>query len=77
MNPATMTTPVTKRPNVVFAKFLRDVIDEIWYNDLKDADTLYTKVTAIDIMTLLDANSGGQHAINMISLRTNMTQYYT
>jgi hypothetical protein len=57
-------------------KFLRDVVDEIWYNDLKDADTFYTKVTAIDIMALLDANSGGLHAVDMISLRTNMTQYY-
>jgi len=59
------------------AKFLRDVVDEMWYNDLKDDDTFYTKVTAIDIMALLDANSGGLHAIDMISLRTNMTQYYT
>jgi hypothetical protein len=58
------------------AKFLRDVVDEIWYNDLKDADTFYTKVTAIDIMALVDANSGGLHAVDMISLRTNMTQYY-
>ena len=58
------------------AKFLRDVVDEIWYNDLKDAETFYTKVTAIEIMALLDANSGGLHAVDMISLRTNMTQYY-
>jgi hypothetical protein len=58
------------------AKFLRDVMDEIRYNDLKDADTFYTKVTAIDIMALLDANSGGLHAVDMTSLRTNMTQYY-
>ena len=58
------------------AKFLRDVVDEIWYNNLKDADTFYTKVMAIDIMALLDANSGGLHSVDMISLRTNMTQYY-
>jgi hypothetical protein len=58
------------------AKFLRGVVDEIWYNNLKDADTFYTKVTAIDIMALLDTNSGGLHAVDMISLRTNMTQYY-
>ena len=38
------------------AKFLRDVVDEIWYNDLKDAETFYTKVTAIEIMAFLDAN---------------------
>jgi hypothetical protein len=55
------------------AKFLRNVVDEIWYNDLKDADTFYTKVSAIDIMALLNANSGGLHAVDMIFLRTNMT----
>jgi hypothetical protein len=58
------------------AKFLCDVVDEIWYNSLKDADTFYTKVTAIEIMALLDANSGGLHAVDMISLHTNMTYYY-
>ncbi len=58
------------------AKFLRNVVNEIWYNDLKDAKTFYTKVTAIDIMALLDANSRGLHAVDMISLRTNMMQYY-
>ena len=26
------------------AKFLRNVVDEVWYNNLKDADTFYTKV---------------------------------
>jgi hypothetical protein len=58
------------------AKFLREVVDKVWYNDLKDADTFYTKVTALEIISFLDANSGGLHAINMISLCTNMHQYY-
>ena len=58
------------------AKFLRNVVDKIWYNDLEDTDLFYTKVTAIDIMALLDANSGGLHAVDMITLRTNMIQYY-
>jgi hypothetical protein len=58
------------------ANFLCDVINEIWYNNLKNADTFYTKVTAIDIMTLLDANSSGLHALNMITLCMNTTQYY-
>jgi len=58
------------------AKFLREVVDEVWYNDLKDADTFYTKVTALEIISFLDANSGGLHAIDMISLRTNMHPYY-
>jgi hypothetical protein len=58
------------------AKFLRDVVDKVWYNDLKDAKTFYTQVTALEIMTFLDLNSGGLHAMNMLSLRTNMHQYY-
>ncbi len=49
----------------------------MWYNDLKDADTFYTKVTAHEIIAFLNANSGGLHAINMISLCTNMHNYYT
>jgi hypothetical protein len=31
---------------------------------------------AINIMSPLDANSRGLHALNMITLCTNMTQYY-
>jgi hypothetical protein len=31
---------------------------------------------AIDVMALLDANSGGLHAVDMITLLTNMIQYY-
>jgi hypothetical protein len=58
------------------SKFLRNVVDEIWYNNLKHANTIYTKVTAIDIMSLLDANSGGLHVLNMILLCTDMMQYY-
>ncbi len=58
------------------AKFLQDVVDKIWYNDLKDADLFYTKVTAIGIVALLDANSRGLHAVDMITFCTNMIQYY-
>jgi hypothetical protein len=57
-------------------KFLRKTVDEVWYNDLKDADTFYTKVTALKLISFLNANSGGLHAIDMISLHTNMHQYY-
>jgi hypothetical protein len=59
------------------AKFLREVIDEVWYNNLKDANTFYTKLTAREIILFLDANCRGLHAIDMISLRTNMHNYYT
>ncbi len=58
------------------SKVLRNVVDKIWYNDLKYTKTFYTKVTALEIMAHLDANSRGLHAIDMISLHSNMTQYY-
>jgi hypothetical protein len=58
------------------AKFLSDVVNKIWYNNFEDAELFYTKVMAIDIMALLDANSGGLHAVDMITLHTKMIQYY-
>jgi hypothetical protein len=58
------------------AKFLRNVVDKIWHNNLKGVKTFYTKITALEIMAHLNTNWGGLHAIDMISLRSNMTQYY-
>jgi hypothetical protein len=41
-------------------KFHHDVVDEIWYNDLKDAKTFYTKVMALEIMAhTLTQTAGG------------------
>jgi hypothetical protein len=56
------------------AKFLQETVNEVWFKDLKVADSFYTKVSALEIISFLDANSGGLHAIDMISLRTNMHQ---
>ncbi len=55
---------------------LYNVVDEILCNNLKNTDTFYTKVTAINIMALLNTNSGGLHAVDMIMLHTDMMQYY-
>jgi hypothetical protein len=57
------------------AKFLCNVVDDIWYNNLKNTNT-YTNIMAFNIMSLLDANSGELHALNMILLCTDMMQYY-
>ncbi len=53
-------------------KFLREIVKEVWYNNLKDADTFYTKVLALKIMAFLNANSRGLHTVDMITLCTNM-----
>jgi hypothetical protein len=58
------------------AKFLRGSVNEVWYKNLKDADTLYPMVLALKIMTFIEVSSRGLHAIDMISLCTNMHQYY-
>jgi hypothetical protein len=58
------------------AVFLCESVNEVWYNNLKDANTFYTRVMALTIIEFLDANSGGLHAVDMISLCTNMHQYY-
>ena len=58
------------------AKFFLATVDETWYANLKDADTFYTKVIAFKIIAFLDANTGGLHAGNMFTLRTNMHGYY-
>ena len=55
------------------ASFLREVVDDLW---IKDSNTFYTKVTALEIMAHLDANSRGLHAINMLTLRTSKQTYY-
>jgi hypothetical protein len=57
-------------------KFLCNVVDKLWYNNLKDTETFYTKVTTLEIMANFYSNSRGLHAIDMISLCLNMTQYY-
>ena len=58
------------------SKFLSNVVDKIWYNNLKTSDTFYTKVMAINIMSLLGVNSGGLHALDMILLCMDMIQFY-
>ena len=57
-------------------KFLRDLVDETWYKDLKDAEAFYTEVTAFDLLDHLDRNCGGLHAIDLVHLNTEMMGYY-
>ena len=56
--------------------FLQAVIDELWYQDLKDAATFYNTVTAHAILAHLDSNCGGLHASELIALPGEMAGYY-
>ena len=58
------------------AKFLREAVDEIWYRDLRHAISFYTTVNAMTIMTHLNANCGGLHPSELVTLPTDMMGYY-
>jgi hypothetical protein len=58
------------------AKFLLATVDKTWYADLKDVDTFYTKVLAINLMAFLDANSGGSTLSTCSLSGQTCTAYY-
>lgn len=58
------------------SKFIRDMVDELWYRDLRHARSFYNNVTAKQLMEHLDANCGGLHPVELVSLPTEMMQYY-
>ncbi len=57
------------------SKFFNDVIDKIWYNDLKNADTS-CKGHSHQHHVPPQCQQGGLHALNMILHCTDMMQYY-
>ena len=58
------------------AKFIRDNVDELWYRDLRHAQSHYTSVTAKQLMEHLETNCGGLHPVDLVSLPTEMMGYY-
>jgi hypothetical protein len=52
------------------------MVDEIWYCDLRHARSFYNNVTAKQLMDHLDANCGGLYPVELVSLPTEMMQYY-
>ena len=58
------------------AKFLREAVDEIWYRDLRHPQSYYVTVTTQQLMTHLNANCGGLHPSDLVSLPTTMMGYY-
>jgi hypothetical protein len=43
------------------AKFLRNVVNEVWHNNLKNTDSFYMKVTALEIMAFLNLRRTACH----------------
>ncbi len=59
------------------AKFLREAVDEFCYSDLRHCSiSFYTTVKAMTIMTHLNANCGGLHPSELVTLPTDMMGFY-
>jgi hypothetical protein len=56
--------------------FIEAVVDDTWIRDLRDPETFYSNVTALALLNHLRDRSGGLHALDMVSLTIQMSQYY-
>ena len=48
--------------------FIMAVVDKTWYKDLKDPDTLYTKVTYLKILDHLTEFCAGLHMVDAVDI---------
>ena len=58
------------------ALFIRSVVDEVWYKDLRHPVTFYNSVTAYDLLNHLVINSGGLHRNDLVNLPSEMLHFY-
>ena len=61
-------------PGVV--KFIREIVDELWYKDLKSIDTFYTHVTGYNLLRHLETNCGGFHPMELVSVPQDIIGLY-
>jgi hypothetical protein len=56
--------------------FIKAVVADTWICDLRDPETFYLNVTALKLLNHLRARSSGLHALDMVSLTIQMSQFY-
>ena len=59
-----------------FTKFIRDIVEKLWYKDHKSIGTFYTHVTRYDLLRHLETNCGGLHPTELVSLPQDMLGFY-
>jgi hypothetical protein len=57
-------------------KLIRAAVKEVYINELKDGTTFFHKVFARGLLELLEKNSTGLHALDIVALCTNMLLLY-
>ena len=56
--------------------FIEAVVKDTWIRDLRDPETFYLNVTALALLNHLRNRSGGLHALDIVLLTIQMSQYY-
>ncbi len=56
--------------------FIEAVVEDTWIRDLRDPETFYSNITALMLLNHLLDRLGGLHALDMVSLTIQMSQYY-
>jgi hypothetical protein len=57
-------------------KVIKAIVNDTWIRDLCNPETFYSNVTALDIFNHLCKCSGSLHALDMVSLTIQMSNYY-
>jgi hypothetical protein len=52
------------------------MVEDTWICDLRDPETFYANVTALELLNHPHDCSGGLHALDMVLLTIQMSQYY-
>ena len=52
------------------------VVADTWVRELRDPDTIYTKVDPRDLFTHLQAGCTGRHALDLLALHNEMQRYH-
>jgi hypothetical protein len=56
--------------------FIKAIVNNTWICNLRDPKTFYSNVTALAIFNHLRERSGGLHALDIVLLTIQMSQYY-
>jgi hypothetical protein len=56
--------------------FIKAIVNDTWICNLRDPETFYSNVTALNIFNHLCKHSSGLHALDMVLLAIQMSKYY-
>ena len=58
------------------AQFVLSVVADTWVREIRDTETIYTKVAPKDLLSHLQAGCTGRHDLNLLALHNKMQRYH-